>query len=145
MSDVLPQLIEMTRYLADPAKGLAILGEGNTSARIDDDTFYVKASGSSMVNIDANGFVKVSISKVIALLDAPDAGDAEVQEVFQNAMIDAPEGKRPSVEAILHAILLQVPEFAFVGHTHPSYTNMILCSRNCAEARARLFPTRSFR
>ncbi len=141
MSDVLPQLIEMTRYLADPAKGLAILGEGNTSARIDDDTFYVKASGSSMVNIDANGFVKVSISKVIALLDAPDAGDAEVQEVFQNAMIDAPEGKRPSVEAILHAILLQVPEFAFVGHTHPSYTNMILCSRNCAEAaRGRLFP-----
>ncbi len=141
MSDVLPQLIEMTRYLADPAKGLAILGEGNTSARIDDDTFYVKASGSSMVNIDANGFVKVSISKVIALLDAPDAGDAEVQEVFQNAMIDAPEGKRPSVEAILHAILLQVPEFAFVGHTHPSYTNMILCSRNCAEAaRGRLSP-----
>ncbi len=141
MSDVLPQLIEMTRYLADPAKGLAILGEGNTSARIDDDTFYVKASGSSMVNIDAGGFVKVSISKVIPLLDDLEAGDAEVQAAFQDAMIDAPEGKRPSVEAILHAILLQVPEFAFVGHTHPTYTNMILCSRNCAEAaRGRLFP-----
>lgn len=141
MSDVLPQLIEMTRYLADPAKGLAILGEGNTSARIDDDTFYVKASGSSMVNIDSGGFVKVSISKVIPLLDDLEAGDAEVQAAFQDAMIDAPEGKRPSVEAILHAILLQVPEFAFVGHTHPTYTNMILCSRNCAEAaRGRLFP-----
>ena len=51
MNDVLPQLIEMTRYLANPAKGFAILGEGNTSARIDDDTFYVKASGTSMVRV----------------------------------------------------------------------------------------------
>ncbi len=141
MSDVLPQLVEMTRYLADPSKGFAILGEGNTSARVDEDTFYVKASGTSMVNIDASGFVKVSISRVTALLDEPGAGDDEVQAAFQDAMLDAPEGKRPSVEAILHALLLQVPEFSFIGHTHPTYTNMVLCSRNCAEAvSGRLFP-----
>jgi rhamnose utilization protein RhaD (predicted bifunctional aldolase and dehydrogenase) len=141
MNDVLPQLIEMTRYLADPEKGFAILGEGNTSARVDDDTFYVKASGTSMVNIDANGFVRVSIAKITALLDDMNAGDDEVREAFQDAMIDPPEGKRPSVEAILHAILLQVPEFTFIGHTHPTYTNMILCSKNCEEAvNGRLFP-----
>ena len=141
MNDVLPQLVEMTRYLANPAKGFAILGEGNTSARIDDDTFYVKASGTSMVNIDANGFVKVFISKVTVLLDDLGAGDEEVGETFQEAMIDAPEGKRPSVEAILHAILLQVPEFSFIGHTHPTYTNMVLCSKHCEEAvNGRLFP-----
>jgi len=141
MNDVLPQLVEMTRYLADPSRGLAILGEGNTSARVDEDTFYVKASGTSMVHIDAGGFVKVSISKVTALLDDLDAGDDEVLEAFQEAMVDAPEGKRPSVEAILHAILLQVPEFAFVGHTHPNYTNMILCSKHAEEAAGgRLFP-----
>ena len=141
MSDVLPQLIEMTRYLANPAKEFAILGEGNTSARIDDDTFYVKASGTSMVNIDANGFVKVSISKVTPLLDDLGAGDKEVQEAVQHAMIDPPEGKRPSVEAILHAILLQVPEFSFIGHTHPTYTATLLCSKKCEEAvEGRLFP-----
>jgi len=141
MREVLPQLIEMSRYLADPAKGFAILGEGNTSARVDDDTFYVKASGTSMVNIDETGFVKVSISKVTALLDDESAGDAEVQAVFQDAMIDAPEGRRPSVEAILHAILLQVPEYSFVGHTHPTFTNMVLCSKKCEEAASgRLFP-----
>ena len=42
------ELVEMSRYLGDPGKGYAILGEGNTSARIDGDSFYVKASGTTM-------------------------------------------------------------------------------------------------
>lgn len=141
MKDVLPQLVELSRYLGDPSRGFAILGEGNTSARIDEDSFYVKASGVSMCNVGPDGFVAVSISKVTALLDDASAGDAEVTAVFQQATLPGAEGRRPSVEAVLHAILLQIPEFAFVGHTHPAYTNMLLCSRKAEEAvSGRIFP-----
>ena len=141
MGDVLGEVIEMSLYLGDPGRGYAMLGEGNTSARIDEDTFYVKASGTTLRTIDASGFVKVSISKVTSILDDPNAGDADVTRVFQEALVEPGETRRPSVEAMLHAILLQVPEFAFIGHTHPVHINMIMCSQRAEEAAAgRLFP-----
>jgi len=141
MNAVLDDLIRMSHYLGDPALGYAILGEGNTSARIDADTFHVKASGTSMGTIDATGFVKVSISKVTAILDDPEAGDADVTRVFQNALVDPGEKRRPSVEAMLHAILLSVPEYAFIGHTHAAHVNMLMCSAHAEEfAMKRLFP-----
>lgn len=141
MSDVLQQLVEMSRYLGEPAKGYAILGEGNTSARIDEDSFYVKASGTTMATIDEHGFVTVSISKVTAILDDASAGDEDVTRVFQEALVNPGEKRRPSVEAMLHAILLQVPEYRFIGHTHPVYTNAILCSKRAEEAASgRIFP-----
>ena len=141
MDDILTQLIDMTRRIADPTKDLAILGEGNTSARADEDSFYVKASGTSMTGITEDGFVRVSISRVLALLDDPSADDAAVTRVFQDALVVPGEKRRPSVEAILHAILLQIPEYRFVGHAHPVYTNTLMCSVHAEEAATRrLFP-----
>lgn len=46
----------------------------------------------------------------------------------EGAPVDPKETRRPSVEAMLHAILLSIPEVQFIGHTHPVYTNSILCS-----------------
>ncbi|MFA6243039.1 MAG: class II aldolase/adducin family protein [Candidatus Hydrogenedentales bacterium] len=141
MSDTLHQLVAMSRYLGDPANGYAILGEGNTAARIDDDSFYVKASGTTLATIDASGFVVCSISRVTAILDDPKAGDDDVSRVFREALVDPMETRRPSVEAMLHAILLSIPEFKFIGHTHPVYTNSILCSVRAEETFAgRIFP-----
>jgi len=141
MDDVLSRLVEMSRYLADPSRGYAILGEGNTSARIDEDKFFVKASGVTMNGIDEAGFVKVSIRNVIALLDDPQAGDDEVSLVFKKALIDSAETRRPSVEAMLHAVLLQVPEYRFVAHTHPTHVLMVLCSHHAEEfATGGIFP-----
>jgi len=141
MSTILDRLIELSHYLGDPSRGYAILGEGNTSARIDEDTFYVKASGTTLGSIDAGGFVKVSKSRVLAILDDPAAGDDEVSQVLKDALVDPGETQRPSVETMLHAILLDVPEYAFVGHTHPTHTNMVLCSKVAEQAMAgRLFP-----
>ncbi len=141
MDQVLTQLVEMSRYLGDPARGYAILGEGNTSARIDDDTFWVKASGTTLETIDAYGFVRVSISRVLAILDDESAGDDEVTRVLKDALVDPAETRRPSVETMLHALLLRVPEIRFIGHTHPTYTNMLLCSNRAREATSgRIFP-----
>ncbi len=131
---ILRQLVDLSRYLGEPNRAYAILGEGNTSARIDDDTFYVKASGAVLGHIDGGGFVAVSRSKVLALLDDPAADDAAVTRVLTDARVDPNETRRPSVETLFHALLLRYPEIKFVGHTHPLYTNMILCSKKAEEA-----------
>ena len=44
----------MSRILGDPARDLVILGEGNTSARADGNTFFVKASGKELGTADEN-------------------------------------------------------------------------------------------
>jgi rhamnose utilization protein RhaD (predicted bifunctional aldolase and dehydrogenase) len=130
MSDpILKQLVEMSRYLGSPDRTYAILGEGNTSARIDNDTFYVKASGTTLGTIDEKGFVAVSISKLAGILDDPSANDETVTRVLKEALVEPGETRRPSVETMLHALLLRYPEYKFIGHTHPIYTDMILCSR----------------
>ncbi|MBI3117859.1 MAG: class II aldolase/adducin family protein [Candidatus Hydrogenedentes bacterium] len=141
MSEVLQQLVEMSRYLGDPNRPYAILGEGNTSARIDDDSFYVKASGTTLATITEDGFLPVSIRKVTGVLDDPMAGDAEVSATLRASVLRAGEARMPSVETMMHALLLQYPEYRFIGHTHPVATNGILCSRVSREAMAgRLCP-----
>ena len=130
----LQQLVDMSRYLGDPGRTYVILGEGNTSARIDADTFYVKASGFTLQGVTADGFVAASISSVTGILDDETAGDEAVARTLKAALVDPNEMRRPSIETILHAILLSYPGVRFVGHTHPTYTCMLLCSVRAEEA-----------
>ena len=141
MKTVVEQLIEMSRFLGDPAQDFTMLGEGNTSARVDEDTFLVKASGTTLCGIEADGFVRVSISKVLGILDDETAGDDEITKVLREATVEPGETRRPSVETILHAILLRYPEYAFAGHAHPVHANMLMCSKVAEEAASgRIFP-----
>jgi rhamnose utilization protein RhaD (predicted bifunctional aldolase and dehydrogenase) len=138
---VLEQLISMSRHLGDPTHDYAILGEGNASARIDAETFWVKASGAEMRTIDTSGFVQVRFEPVLSLLEGGDLGDDEVEAGLEAARIDARATARPSVETVLHALALQLERVRFVGHTHPTAVNAILCSQKAEEAIAgRLFP-----
>ena len=57
---------------------MAILGEGNTSARISDDTFIVKASGSSLGTLQAGQVAKCRFDGLLPALDAKKMTDAEV-------------------------------------------------------------------
>ncbi len=130
MSDqIMQQLVEMSNYLGDPDNTFAILGEGNTSARIDEDTFCVKASGTCLATMTKGDFLPVSISKVVGILDDPNAGDDDVAKVLRAGVLDPEEKRKPSVETMLHAVLLQYPEFRFIGHAHPVFTNALLCSK----------------
>ncbi|MCB0257622.1 MAG: class II aldolase/adducin family protein, partial [Anaerolineae bacterium] len=63
-TEILSQLVAMSRELAEPANDYVILAEGNTSARIDDNSFWVKASGAGMRGIGPEGFVQVSFQQV---------------------------------------------------------------------------------
>lgn len=138
---ILDQLIAMSRVLGDPALDYAILGEGNSSARIDDDTFWVKASGAEMRTIEAIGFVQVRFEPVLDLLEQEGVGDQAVKAALEAARVDPGAKARPSVETVLHAIALRLEGVRFVGHTHPTAVNAVLCSQKAEEAIAgRLFP-----
>lgn len=138
---ILDQLAAMSRSLGDPALDYAILGEGNTSARIDSETFWVKASGAAMRTIGAAGFVRMRFDRVLDLLESEGLGDGEVRAGLEAARADVAAQARPSVETVLHAVALQMEGVRFVGHTHPTAVNAILCSQKAEEAVAgRLFP-----
>jgi rhamnose utilization protein RhaD (predicted bifunctional aldolase and dehydrogenase) len=126
--DILSQLVTMSNKLGDPALDYVILGEGNTSARADADTFWVKASGAELHTIDASGFVRVRFDQVLPLLDAHDLSDDDVKAGLEAAKVTPALRVRPSVETVLHALALQLEGVNFVGHTHPTAINAITCS-----------------
>jgi rhamnose utilization protein RhaD (predicted bifunctional aldolase and dehydrogenase) len=140
-NQILEQLISMSRRLGDPVFDYVILGEGNTSAQIDSDTFWVKASGAELRIIEAHGFVEVRFDGVLSMLETDGLGDAEVKAGLEAARVDPQATARPSVETVLHALVLTLDGVNFVGHTHPTAVNALLCSQQVEEAIAgRLFP-----
>lgn len=139
--DIMQQLIEMSHRLGKENKGLVILGEGNTSARIDDDTFYVKASGTQLATISADGFVEVNAPGVLEMLDGPELSDEQIKERLRAATVSPRGPFLPSIETLFHAYLLRLPGVNFVGHTHPISLNAILCSKGWRDVtRGRIFP-----
>ncbi len=133
LEKILEQLTKMSRFLGQPEHYLAILGEGNTSARKDDKHFYIKASGTTLQTIQDTDFLCVQTEPVLSLLDNPSATDEDVIKTLQAAKVDKQDKRMPSVETILHAVLYQYPQYMFIGHTHPVYVNSILCSKNAEE------------
>lgn len=139
--DILKQLVALSNNLGRPENDYVILGEGNTSARADEQTFWVKASGTELRTITERGFVRVAFERVLGLMEKEDLSDADVKAGLAAAKVDADAPGHPSVETLLHALCLQLPEVNFVGHTHPTAVNMLTCSQRFFEAYAgRLFP-----
>ncbi len=103
------------------------MGEGNTSARTGDDTFLVKASGSSLGTLAADQLTECRLSTLLEVIDRPERSDREVDAMLLASRVD-PSAKKPSVEAYFHAYLLTLPKVSFVAHCHPEAVNPILCS-----------------
>lgn len=138
---VLQALVEMSRKLGQPERDLVMLGEGNTSALCDDGTFWVKASGTELRTIEAEGFVQLWLQPVAALADQGDLTDDGLKAALSAARVDQAATRRPSVETVLHALALAQAGAKFVGHTHPVAVNALMCSVSATEAIVgRLFP-----
>lgn len=138
---VLTQLVTMSRNLGNPTLDYAMLGEGNTSARADAETFWVKASGAPMRTLEPENLVRVRFDRILDLLKCDSLSDADILEGLKAARANPEEKAMPSVETFLHALVLQLEDVHFVGHTHPTAINSILCSQNVVEAACgRLFP-----
>lgn len=143
MGETLAELLDLSHKLGDPTRGWAILGEGNSSARVDGETFLVKASGSRLETLTEGQVALVRFAPLLEPLgSAEPLTDKQCAELLMSAVV-APAGLMPSVEALLHAYLLTLPEIGFVGHTHVTSINGVVCSRqgwDFLAAGKRLFP-----
>lgn len=138
---VLAELITMSRELGRPENDYVVLGEGNTSAKINDDYFYVKASGKYLAESDETTFVKVKLKDALSILDKGNLSDDEIKELLLAACANPNENLRPSIETTFHAFLLSLPGVNFVGHTHPTPVLSIMCSNRAEDLiRGRITP-----
>ncbi|MDQ1752679.1 MAG: hypothetical protein QOE71_3735 [Pseudonocardiales bacterium] len=128
MSTDLDRIISLSRTLGAPGRDLVILAEGNTSVRTGADRMLVKASGAHLATAGPDDFVEVGLAEMVALLDNPDTDQQSIADVFNR--VGVATGRRPSVEAMLHAICLQEGGASVVGHTHPVPVNALLCSEH---------------
>lgn len=118
-------LTDFSRRLGAPAMDAALLGEGNTSVR-DGDAMLVKASGAVLGDAQPDDFVRIDLAEAVALIADDSAGDAAVDAFFSE--IAAREGRRPSVEALLHVVLYEATAARVIAHSHPTSVNALLCS-----------------
>jgi rhamnose utilization protein RhaD (predicted bifunctional aldolase and dehydrogenase) len=117
------ELLALSRELGRPEHDYVILAEGNTSVRLDDGTFLVKASGARLDRIQPDDFVRLRLEP---LLDAVlGDGRVDVRELLRAARVG--EGE-PSIETFVHVAALGIAGARFVGHTHPTAVNGLLCS-----------------
>jgi rhamnose utilization protein RhaD (predicted bifunctional aldolase and dehydrogenase) len=139
-NSIAEDLLTLSHEIGREDRGLALLGEGNTSARLTEDTYLVKASGTSLGTLREDDVVECRMSQVLALLDEDGLADQQVDDALLASRVDK-KAKKPSVEAVFHAWALSLPGIKFAGHCHATTVNQILCSPRAREfAEHRMFP-----
>ena len=139
-NSVIEDLLTLSHEIGREDRGLALLGEGNTSARLTKDTYLVKASGSSLGTLRREDVVECRLSALLPMLDEDGLTDQQVDDALLDSRVDRNE-KKPSVEAVFHAWAVSLPGIKFVGHSHATTVNQILCSSRAREfAERRMFP-----
>src|SRR3972149_2122016 len=71
-------LLKLSHELGSPRRQMAILGEGNTSVRLTQETFLVKASGSSLSTLTRQDVVECKAKNLLSLLERKRLGDEEI-------------------------------------------------------------------
>ena len=145
----LDELIEVARRFGrDPEFSRG--GGGNASAKVDG-VLYIKPSGVALATLAAGDLVPLDMEPLLALLHSGDAtadaaaadataevagapGDPLMLTAMAARLADA-GGRRPSVELLFHALLLE----RFVLHTHPLDINAVTCNSDGAALAGRLF------
>jgi rhamnose utilization protein RhaD (predicted bifunctional aldolase and dehydrogenase) len=134
-SEVPAELVALTRRIGDPAADLVVLAEGNTSVRLGDDRFVVKASGSRMDAAEPGDFVIGDLPELVTLLKRGDADQDELSRV-----LSADGGGRASIETLVHVVALAAGA-TWVAHTHPTAVVGLLAVQEAEDLwSAPLFP-----
>ncbi len=120
-------------------KDYVIAGGGNTSYK-DDQTIWVKASGSPLAGLTEDGLVALNREKLHIISkkeysEEPVAREDEVKKDLFASILEPGKNKRPSVETSLHEII----QYKYVVHLHPTLINGMLCSRNARNMTHQLF------
>ncbi len=132
-------LIQFSRtYGANP--DLVLAGGGNTSMK-ENGILTVKASGCSLAAVTEANFVRLDIDKLMPILSRTYPDDDRQREAMflrdvSEAKLPGQEDRRPSVEALLHALFPQ----RYVLHLHPALVNGLTCGADGRRLAAELFP-----
>jgi rhamnose utilization protein RhaD (predicted bifunctional aldolase and dehydrogenase) len=133
-------LLLLAREMGREDRQLAILSEGNVSAKLSPNQFAVKASGCGLATLTDADVTVCETAKVLSLLEQRHLSDEAIDQGLLDARVDV-KAKKPSVEAMFHAWLLTFEDVNFVGHCHPVTANQVLCSPRARDfAERRLFP-----
>lgn len=127
MNELKGELVALSHELGLEPRQLTILGEGNTSALTSEDSFWVKASGSSLSTLTENDLSQVYLKPILKHLGKPILDEEQIEEALKDAQVDKTQ-KKPSVETFLHAVCLTVGDAKWVGHCHTVSINQLLCS-----------------
>ncbi|HEY3546781.1 MAG TPA: SDR family NAD(P)-dependent oxidoreductase [Propionicimonas sp.] len=134
MNHLVSELISVANtFGADPEYSRA--GGGNASVKLDG-VLHIKPSGVPLATLTAEDLVGLRLDVLLDALrsDEPVAGDP-VMAAAARALVNAPGGRRPSVEILFHAL---IPD-ALVLHTHPLVANALTCNTDAEDLVARLF------
>src|SRR5271157_3961788 len=91
-------LLSLSHELGAEHRNLAILGEGNTSAKLSAGTFLVKASGSCLATLAPEDIVECHFAPLLAMLDRTDITEQQIEDELLASRVD-PAARKPSVEA----------------------------------------------
>jgi len=143
--EILRKLVKLSNNLGRENYHLAIIGEGNTSAKIEDDniaeSFFIKASGTQLATVGEKDFIQVYFEPIIQLINMENLNAEEISSIFEKAKVNKKCESSPSVETLLHAICLNLEGVNFVGHTHPISVNRLTCSKSFPEnLKGRIYP-----
>lgn len=135
----LKQLIDISHFYGQNPE-YVIAGGGNTSFK-DNENIWVKASGTSLSNIEEDGFVRLSREKLSVLKSKSYSENTTEREqqvkLDLNGAVIAPKNLRPSVETSMHEVI----DYAYIIHTHPTYVNALMCSKNAEQLTYEIFGT----
>ncbi len=81
-------MLWLSHKLGNPRQPLAILGEGNASARLGKNRFLVKASGSSLGILTKHHIVECRTDILLALHDRRGLPDAEIDDALMAFLSD---------------------------------------------------------
>ena len=133
----LKELVDMSNtYGSNPE--YVLVGGGNTSVK-DEETLYVKGSGTQLATIKAEGFVMMSRASLNTIMQNEYPKDDTARESayladVMKAVTDPDKSKRPSVEALLHNLF----EYKYVLHVHPTLINGLTCGQKGEELKDEL-------
>lgn len=135
---ILDELVVFSNHYGSNT-ALVLAGGGNTSAK-QGNIMYVKASGTALATITADGFVKMDRSQLAEMFTkqypaADDEREALALADLMAARLPGEDTKRPSVETTLHSLFPQT----FVLHLHPALVNGLTCGKDGEKIANELF------
>ncbi|MEI6431039.1 MAG: class II aldolase/adducin family protein, partial [bacterium] len=95
--ETLTKLHELAHWLGSPDNDFAILAEGNVSAAVGDEkqTYWLKASGSSMGSMKPDQFVLMNTARALSICDHETLTDADIKRTLFEAREDATSSLYP--------------------------------------------------